>query len=396
MSSLMHAVLAAVCSVASIASPAAWGRRITLNDTGMIHCTDRQGEWTSECAKSRQDAADGRDVNDPNPDDGLAGFSFRKVCRSGQVAGEGSCPVDPPLGSGPDNWGCTQDNVSQLTWEMKTDDGGMHDGLRSYTNKGGKARNDPSDAAWLVDATNAEALCGATNWRLPDPLELQAIVDYGQGAPGTSGPWIDPSFFPNSYGMPAWTRIESFNDSKWAWYVRFSFGQIALQHRFENATARLVRRAARSATALSHAALAKDRFIPSPDGTEVTDTLTGLVWRRCAAGLIWNNDTQSCDGTATEFLWKEALDYAKVNGQGGWRIPNVKELFSIVDLERAGTNIDPLAFPNTPAKTFLSSTTLDKGDLYVQVVVFGSGFVSQQVSDRFSDWSLRLVRRGRE
>jgi hypothetical protein len=88
-----------------------------------------------------------------------------------------------------------------LTWELKTVDGGTHDGQRLYTNLGRKARDEISDIAWLVNATNAEALCGATNWRLPEAIELQSIVDYGIGAPGMAGPFHRSRLLPQHLGF---------------------------------------------------------------------------------------------------------------------------------------------------------------------------------------------------
>jgi len=394
----LHAAFAALCAVVVVATPpaAAWARRITLNDTGMTQCIDHQNEWSAECAKSHQDAAQGRDVHEADPRDGEAGFSFRKVCRSGEKAGEGSCPADPKLGDGPNDWGCVYDDVTQLTWEAKTADGGVHDYLRRFTNKGKRARDKPSDAAWLVDATNAEGLCGATNWRLPDELELQSLVDYGVGTPGRGGAFIDRTFFINSFLSLTWTRTEYVRDSKRAWYVDFTSGRVAAeQHFYPDASARLVHRTLSSGLQ-GQVVLVKDRFISSSDGTEVTDRLTGLVWSRCSAGMTWNKRAQTCDGAASEFYWKDALDYARANREGGWRLPNAKELFSIVNHLTESPAIDHLAFPNTPRVTFWSSTPMySPSGIYVQVVEFDSGMV-YQFDYNFDRLALRLVRRGRE
>jgi hypothetical protein len=410
----IEAVWAALFALTSAAAaPTAWARRITLNDTGVTQCVDSQKHWSSECAESGQDAADGRDVHDPAPEDGLAGFSFRKVCRSGQMAGEGSCPADPVRGGGPDDWGCTHDNITRLTWEVKTDDGGVHDHLRIYTNKGRRARDDNSDAAWLIDATNAEALCGAATWRLPDVLELQSIVDHGVGHPDRDGALIDPTFFPDtrlplaswSPSPPRspwtfWTRDAYVHDAKLAWYVDFGDGGVGRSKRFnDTSNARLVHGTSGSAASWSdgQTALAKDRFIPSDDGTEVTDTMTGLVWRRCAEGMAWNNTAKTCDGNARMFRWQDAIEYAKANHQGGWRFANLKELHSIVDYSKLYPAINLLAFPNSPSLSFLSSTPLNhSGALYWQEVKFDDGRVERARTDIYGSWPLRFVRSGRE
>lgn len=392
----VRATLTVLCGFAcAVASPTTRAGTTTLNDTGMTQCIDHQKQWSSDCAKSRQDAADGRDVRDAAPDDGEAGFSFRKVCRSGQMAGEGSCPADPVLGTGPDDWGCVYDNVTRLTWEAKTADGGTHDGQHFFTNKGGKASDDEHDAAWLVDATNAEALCGSTKWRLPDVPELQSIVNYGAGAPNGGAPLVDRSFFPNTFPYQTWTRTQNRLDPKSGWYMSFQEGRASVVKGFEARSVRLLFRANHEAD--SRSGVAKDRFVPSPDGAEVTDNLTGLIWQRCPVGTAWNAGSETCTGTATEFSWVEAQDYAASNRTGGWRIPNVKELFSLVDFTTPSPAIDHVAFPNTPTSPpFLSSTPFDDdGVINVQVVSFFRGFAEQM--DAYSTrWPLRLVRRGRK
>jgi hypothetical protein len=394
----MHLVLAVSCVVAFAASGSqAWAGRITLNDTGVTQCVDHRQQWSAECTRSRQDAAYGRDVTDADPDDGIAGFSFRKVCRSGQAAGEGSCPADPALGNGPNDWGCTYDNIRALTWEVKTADGGIHDYQRLYTNKGGGSRDEPSDAAWLVAATNGEGLCGATNWRLPGASELQSIVNYGRAAPDQpSGPLVDPTFFPFDRQVQTWTHDERFDNSQRAWYVSFNNGAINIDQRSSSGAARLVHSGA-NASELGQRALAKGRFVPSADGTEVSDTLTGLVWRRCAAGMAWHNDAQTCSGAATEFGWNGALDYVRANREGGWRLPNAKELFSIVDIERGGPAIDEMAFPNTPNFNFLSTTPSGSfTDPEAYAVNFFYGGLYQESLERLNPIFIRLVRKGRK
>jgi hypothetical protein len=319
----------------------------------------------------------------------VAGFSFRKVCRSGQMAGEGSCPADPPLGSGPDDWGCVYDNVSHLTWEAKTADGGLHDGSHRFTNRSYDAHDDPNDAAWLVDATNAEALCGATNWRLPGALELQSIVHYGVGVPGRTGAMTDPVFFP--YTTSSWTRDESvYANYAYAWHVDFSLGGVDPEERSRAMGAQLVHRAPHQ-----EQTLAEGRFIVSPDGTEVTDSMTGLVWRRCAEGQTWKPGTQKCKGTSTQFDWPTMLDYAGQHRAGGWRIPNIKELFSLVRIKGHFGHIDHRAFPNASG-SFMSSTPLQyAGEIDVQIVEFGSGWVTHR-SAYEERAALLMVRGGRE
>jgi hypothetical protein len=186
-------------------------------------------------------------------------------------------------------------------------------------------------------------------------------------------------------------------DACWERRINFYYGIVSTDKRDGRYIARLVHEATRSPVSASvdREARAKDRFIPSADGTEITDTMTGLIWRRCAAGMTWNADAQTCGGAPAGFHWTAALDYAKAHREGGWRLPNVKELFSIADHERVSPAIDDLAFPNTPTdKPFLSSPVhFYTGRVLVQVVSYSRGIVYK---DFVNDFPLRLVRRGRE
>jgi len=112
----------------------------------------------------------------------------------------------------------------------------------------------------------------------------------------------------------------------------------------------------------------------SADGAEVTDLKTGLIWQRCAVGMSWDGST--CSGTSTPHNWEDALAYAAT--QTGWRLPNLKELHSLVERSCANPAINETAFPNTPAtdndffwvSSFSATTSLSNEGL---VVRFNSG-----------------------
>lgn len=134
-------------------------------------------------------------------------------------------------------------------------------------------------------------------------------------------------------------------------------------------------------------ALAQARYTYSDNGTEVTDVQAGLVWRRCSEGQIWNAGT--CTGTATGFTHEQALAYAK--NQVGWRMPNVKELSSLVDTSRFNPAIDGNAFPLTPSALYWASSPDVRLPSLAWTVDFGIGGVVS--SNRYSPTVLlRLVR----
>src|SRR5690606_3487424 len=74
----------------------------------------------------------------------------------------------------------------------------------------------------------------------------------------------------------------------------------------------------------------------------LVDSKTGLMWMRCALGYQWQDGNCVKDESKTaEFNWPDALNTAATNktfaGYSDWRLPNRKELGSIVE----GTCFDP-------------------------------------------------------
>jgi len=138
-------------------------------------------------------------------------------------------------------------------------------------------------------------------------------------------------------------------------------------------------------TLLLGMAQAQTRFSLSPDGQEVTDTTTGLNWQRCSAGQNWNGST--CAGSVVTYTFAQARAYA--NAQTGWRLPNVKELASLVDLGRNNPAIDPTAFPSTSSFPYWTSSALLGNGAYGWTVDFYYGVVSY---DTAVSYRVRLVR----
>jgi len=91
----------------------------------------------------------------------------------------------------------------------------------------------------------------------------------------------------------------------------------------------------------------------SVDGTEVTDNQTGLVWKRCVEGMYWDAANATCSGTATTFAWDDAL--IQTASQSGWRLPNIKELRSLVEPACYGNAINEVVFPMAQSGTWSSS-----------------------------------------
>ncbi len=87
------------------------------------------------------------------------------------------------------------------------------------------------------------------------------------------------------------------------------------------------------------------RFVDNGDGT-VTDTQTGLMWEQGSAGhLDWITAIERC----------KSLDLA---GHNDWRLPTLRELFSIADHDRHKPACDPV-FNMRPQYYWSSSTYVD-------------------------------------
>lgn len=98
------------------------------------------------------------------------------------------------------------------------------------------------------------------------------------------------------------------------------------------------------------------------DGTYiVTDNITNLVWQK--------------QDDATGRTWEAAISYCESLSLGSftdWRLPNVKELGSLVDDSRVGPSIDPL-FTGTISSGYWSSTTYAGSTTSAWDVYFNSG-----------------------
>ena len=234
-----------------------------LNDTGVAasQCYQAASDVLVACntagataLNAAQDGMVGRDVTANNGIDGMLGFSFTKVCNSGQLAGTGACPVAAVLGSAANDWGCTQDNVTGLMWEVKTADGGLRDSAKTYTNYdsttilqklSGTVRVAPtqaeidaaSNSVGFMNSVNAQGLCGYKDWHLPTADELKSIVDYG--APNTD-PNVDASWFPNTQRQFYWTSSPLADYTVDAWYLNFGYGNLSYGDR-SSTYVRLVR-----------------------------------------------------------------------------------------------------------------------------------------------------------
>jgi Protein of unknown function (DUF1566) len=128
---------------------------------------------------------------------------------------------------------------------------------------------------------------------------------------------------------------------------------------------------------------------PIATGDEITDSSTGLIWKRCAEGMVWS--ANACTGIATTFTHEQALAHAVAQASTkGWRLPNVKELSSIVLASRINPSIDTASFPSSPSSKHWTSTPVPDISHYAWFVDFNISSVDYSL--RTNTYPVRLVR----
>lgn len=133
------------------------------------------------------------------------------------------------------------------------------------------------------------------------------------------------------------------------------------------------------------------RFTNNNDGT-ITDNITGLIWKRCSEGL---SGTLCESGSATTFTWQDALKFAKSStfaGKNDWRLPNIKELATIVERQCTMPAINEIVFPLTPTMSFWSSTPYDANANFAWNIYFPYGI--SDGNNKEYKFYVRLVRGG--
>jgi hypothetical protein len=278
-----------------------------VSDTGMTKCYNVAGNVIS-CPSPGQ-ALYGQDANySINP------MSYTKLDGSGNTLPDSTT-----------SWVMVRDNVTGLIWEMKTNDGTIHDKDNTYTwydpsdpNPG--IQGNGTDTKDFIDALNSAHFGGYSDWRLPTIQELANIVNYSIPNPG---PTIDAGYFPNTEKSFYWSSTTNASNTNYAWGVNFQSGTASNIGKNGGSYVRAIRGG--QAGSLGNLV----------NGT-ITDTSTGLMWQQA--------------GSSDPMNWEQALAYCEELNLGGytdWRLPTIKELLSIADYSRYNPAINTTYFPGT-------------------------------------------------
>ncbi|MEM0965516.1 MAG: DUF1566 domain-containing protein [Verrucomicrobiota bacterium] len=264
-----------------------------------------------------------------------------------------------------------------------------------------------------LEEARAEAevleLGGYSDWRVPNIKELYSLIDFrGRTGMMTRGssmsevppdaiPFINTDYFDFRYGSSE--DGERYIDAQWLtdteyepgtmggedtlFGVNFADGRIK-GYGYGRRGGREKKFFVRYVRGIGDYGV--NQFEDNGDGT-VTDTATGLMW------------SQRDSGKGLD--WKGALEMAEESefaGYSDWRLPNAKELQSIVDYERSpdttdSAAIDPVFFTTTINNEegvkdypyFWTSTTHDDGPNAGQAVYVSFGRAIGEMRGRVLD-----------
>jgi len=195
-------------------------------------------------------------------------------------------------------------------------------------------------------------LAGHNDWRLPTIKEMYSLIDFsgedvstflGDDAAGNM-PFIDTDYFDFEYGdTDAGERIIDVQYASSTKYVSTEGGELAFGVNMADGRIKgygLMDPRGKEKTFVvqyvrGNEAYGQNNFIDNGDNT-ITDLSTGLMWM--------SSDSGQGMGWEDALSWSESLDYAEYDD---WRLPDAKELQSIVDYTRSpGTTnsaaIDPM------------------------------------------------------
>jgi len=213
--------------------------------------------------------------------------------------------------------GTVTDNVTGLMWQKSM---------------GAKMTFDEAFAK-----AKASKVGGYDDWRVPTIKELYSLIQFTgrvQGAKAVD-PFIDTRYFEQPLGDAAkgereidaqtWSATEyvgrTMRNDETVFGVNFIDGRIKGYPKYDPRTHEPHRMYFRFVR--GNEKYGENRFVDNGDGT-VSDLATGLMWQKADSG--------------TGMEWKSALEYAerlKLGGHDDWRLPNAKELQSIVDYSRS-------------------------------------------------------------
>ncbi len=121
-----------------------------------------------------------------------------------------------------------RDELTSLTWQRQTDDGGIQDKDNYYEltagGLGSPYEDGPVFTSFLAQINTPPCFARFCDWRLPTLAEIATIM----AAPPCTAPCIDESLFGPSAGPPLWTATALMDLPTSHWMVGFSTDEIGV------------------------------------------------------------------------------------------------------------------------------------------------------------------------
>ncbi|MEI6899130.1 MAG: SUMF1/EgtB/PvdO family nonheme iron enzyme, partial [Bacteroidota bacterium] len=159
-------------------------------------------------------------------------------------------------------------------------------------------------------------------------------------------PALNSFYFASTQAEYWWTSEHEADDATKIWVVNAG-GGIGAHPKTETISAGGTKRFhVRAVRSLIPESFPSTRYTDLGNET-VTDHLTGLMWQKV--------------NSSNTMTWEEALAFASgfsLAGKTDWRLPNIKELQSLNDVNRLKPSIDNSVFTGINAGNFWSSTTM--------------------------------------
>jgi hypothetical protein len=293
-------------AVRTITPPEEVEPQFKLPDTGQILCYDDEGNQIE--TPDKEAAFYGQDgVFSIFP------MSFTKLREGGEV-------LDDEV-TWEQGWRMVKDNNTGLVWEVKS----QHLGDINYKTD----RYSWHDAQVYIERLNKQDYGGFSDWRLPNREELRTIVNYADMIPA-----IDLAFFPSVLPDFYWSKDPYIPNPKLIWGIYFAFG-CGICYLMDSP---FLVRAVRGGYNPAFGDTPRYAFKDNGDGT-VTDLNSGLMWKK---------------DESPEMSFKEVLQYCEdltLGGYDDWRLPNMKELPTLLDLSfENSTWFHRAFFPNVKTK----------------------------------------------
>ena len=230
--------------------------------------------------------------------------------------------------------------------------------------------DDGTERTWqgAIDCCEDLELAGYNDWRLPSRRELILLLNFGYFRPT-----IDSALFPDCRSDWYWSRTPVTGKPSYSFRIDFKDGGglgLAETEGYKT-TAHYVR-------CVRGAAIPTGNYVDNGDGT-ITDLTTDLMWQKEIPQILES--------------WADHLSYCQqlnLAGYTDWRLPNIRELESLVVDTLYDPAIDPIF--SSYSSEFTSCTSLAYYPHDVFVVSFQNGSVHHRQKQNIR--SARCVRLG--